>query len=54
MKVRIVVFCVMTLCTLEGGYQYFREKRIASIFRVEDEGDKFLQNVGNHLQNYVS
>jgi hypothetical protein len=53
MKVRIVVICVMTVCTLEGGYQYFREKLIASIIRVEDEGYKFLQNVDNHLQEYV-
>jgi hypothetical protein len=54
MKVRIVVFHVMTLCSLECGYQCFREKLIASIFRVEDEGDKFLQSIDDHIQDCMA
>jgi hypothetical protein len=33
------------LCSLVGNYQYL-EKPTASILRVEDEGSRFLQNVG--------
>jgi hypothetical protein len=41
-----------TVC-LTGGYQYFRGC-IISILYLEDGADTFLQNVGQHLQDYMA
>jgi hypothetical protein len=41
----IVVFLVVMLCGLVGGYQ--------RSFRLEDKDDMFLQNIGNHLQDHM-
>jgi hypothetical protein len=46
MNVKTVVFWDMTLWNLLDGY--ITEKPVTSIFWEED-GGKFLKNVGNHL-----
>jgi hypothetical protein len=42
-----LVFWVVTPCGLVGGYQRFGGR-----LPPEDEGDTYLRNVGNHLQEH--
>jgi hypothetical protein len=51
-KMWIMIFWVVTLCSLVGCYQHFGE-RIAFIFTIEVPEDgtvTFLRNVDNRLQ----
>jgi hypothetical protein len=52
-----MVFWVVALCSLVGGYRCFR-RTITFVFRVEvlpeDAGNTFLQNTGNYLQDYIA
>jgi hypothetical protein len=55
-KMWIVVFWVMTGCSLVSGYHCFRgtyppDKSLLILCRWSD---MFLQNVGNHLQKYTA
>jgi hypothetical protein len=52
MNIKSVVFWDMALWSLLDGY--ITEKPVTSIFSVEDEGGKFLKNVGNHLPDYTA
>jgi hypothetical protein len=45
-KIKIVVFCVMTPSTVVGGYWHFRGISCTSV--QGDEGSRFLQNVGKN------
>jgi hypothetical protein len=48
----IVVFCLVILCSLVGGYQYFREIYHLHLY-AEDVG-YILQNNSNHQQDYLA
>jgi hypothetical protein len=52
-KLWIVVSWVMMLCRLLGGYQHFGGMYLLHVHHTEDGGNKFLQNAGNHLQDYM-
>jgi hypothetical protein len=57
---KIIAFSNVTPCSLADVYRYL-EERTAYILRVEDcvffypedEGSKFLRNVGNYLPDYT-
>jgi hypothetical protein len=51
-KIWFVVFGVMMLCGVIGGYQCL-EEFITSGYSG-DGGDKFLQNVSNCLEDYMA
>jgi hypothetical protein len=53
-SVLILVFRDLTPCRLVGGYQHSRGMYDPHIqLYPEGEGDVFLQNTGNHLQDYT-
>jgi hypothetical protein len=52
MNIKTVVFWDTTLWRLWDGY--ITEKPVTYIFWVEDEGGKYLRNVGNHLPDYTA
>jgi hypothetical protein len=60
-KMWIVVFWVVTLYSIVGDYQHFRgtynlhfQGRSEGNYFPEDRSDMFLQNAGNHLQDYMA
>jgi hypothetical protein len=54
-EIWIVVFWVVTPCSIVGGYQPFRRTYRLHFkkfyFYTKDGGDRFLRNVGNYLQD---
>jgi hypothetical protein len=67
-KIQVVFFCVVTLCSDVGGYQPFREDGGSKVLRnvgilpqhytvsqrSEDGGSKVLRNVGILPQHYMA
>jgi hypothetical protein len=50
-KMKMVVFRIVTPCGLAGVYERFR---ITYCFSPEDGGSMFLRNVGTHLQVHTA
>jgi hypothetical protein len=50
---KTVAFWIMTLCNPVNGYQRFGGTYHLHNFYSEDGTDTFLQNFGNHLQQYA-
>jgi hypothetical protein len=48
----VVVFWDVMMCSLVGVYQHL-ERPNALIFRAEDGGSAFFQNIGKHLADGI-
>jgi hypothetical protein len=52
-KIEILIFWVVMLCSLIGGYHCFGGTCYLHLQGGRDGGSMSLQNVGNHPQDYA-